>query len=202
MRRPFGMVNAATKITPKPVAERLGREEWLARALEVVARAGGIMPIDLLVKKLGVTKGSFYWHFKDRKDFVHSLLDYWTRVYTKNVGRDVSRVEGDAGTRLLALMEVIHKNDWSRHDLALRAWADREPEVAEALGKVYRFRLDYVRSLFSEMGFEGRDLEMRARTFVIFHSMESSFLIKESEKEEAELLKIRYRMFTAPLDQP
>lgn len=65
---------------------RLTREEWLAKALEVLARKGVAgMRIDALSKALGVTKGSFYWHFKNRDDFTKNLLDYWMSAFTTNV---------------------------------------------------------------------------------------------------------------------
>ena len=48
----------------------LSREDWLARSLPVIARSGGRFRIEELASELCVTKGSFYWHFKSRADFV------------------------------------------------------------------------------------------------------------------------------------
>jgi AcrR family transcriptional regulator len=58
-------------------SKRLSREEWLSRALQVLSREGKAkLKIESLTKNLGVTKGSFYWHFKGRAEFVRSLADY------------------------------------------------------------------------------------------------------------------------------
>ena len=60
------------------VPARLSKEEWLARALEVLGKKGaGELTIESLARHLGVTKGSFYWHFRDRADFFRQLIEYW-----------------------------------------------------------------------------------------------------------------------------
>ena len=54
---------------------RLSREEWLARALEVLGKNGaGQLAVESLARQLGVTKGSFYWHFRDRADVFRQLI--------------------------------------------------------------------------------------------------------------------------------
>ena len=66
--------------------QNLSREDWLEKALNVVSRVGGAkLRINNLVTEVGVTKGSFYWHFKDREDFVRSLIDHWHQRYTLTV---------------------------------------------------------------------------------------------------------------------
>ena len=85
----------------KTDAQRLSREEWLMLALEEVAREGGAkLRIDKLVEGLGVTKGSFYWHFKDREDFVQSLVEFWAEYTTTKVIEIMSQARGDAQERL------------------------------------------------------------------------------------------------------
>jgi AcrR family transcriptional regulator len=75
-----------------PEHHRLSRDEWLEQALEVTSRKPhGKLRIHELVKHLGVTRGSFYWHFKDREDFVRSLGEYWDRWSTDQVIHAVER---------------------------------------------------------------------------------------------------------------
>jgi AcrR family transcriptional regulator len=66
-------------MTPRTSTDRrLSREDWLAKAIDVLARQGSTkMGVDALADSLGVTKGSFYWHFKDRSFYVQWLLEYW-----------------------------------------------------------------------------------------------------------------------------
>ena len=179
--------------------ERLTREQWLSAALEVVARQGGAkLRIRDLVQRLGVSTGSFYWHFRDRDDFVTSLVDYWGREFTSRVAEHVAKIEGDARHRLLALMEFLLEQDLARYDVALRAWAAQEPVVARRVRRVDRQRFRVVRSLFEEMGFSGKELEMRSSTFAVFHSMESGFLARASKKERRRQLRARHAFFTKP----
>jgi AcrR family transcriptional regulator len=59
-------------------ARRYTRTEWLAKALELLAEEGGAKPhIETLCHELKVTRGSFYWHFRSRAEFVRALVDYW-----------------------------------------------------------------------------------------------------------------------------
>jgi AcrR family transcriptional regulator len=178
-------------------AVRLTREQWLATALEVVARQGGAnLRIRDLVAQLGVSTGSFYWHFKGRDDFVASLVDYWEKAFTSRVVVEMEDFEGDASQRLLKLMELLLEKGFARYDVPIRAWAAQEPAVARMLRKADRQRLRFVGSLFAEMGFTGVELETRTSTFVVFHSME--FLNGGSMKSRRRLLRARHAFFTRP----
>ncbi len=176
---------------------RLSRDEWLARALEVLAKAGGsVLTIDALVQRLGVSRGSFYWHFKDRTDFVRQLIDHWSMIFVQSVAEQTSQLEGDAEDRLLALMESIVRDRLTRYDMAIRGWASHDPIAARSVQKVDEFRLGYVRSLFEEMGFKGEELEMRTRTFVVFYSLEHGLFAGISRKDQLKQLKLRHALLT------
>jgi len=175
---------------------RLTREAWLQRALEAIGRRGqGWVGIHDLVKDLGVTKGSFYWHFKNREDFVEAMLDYWVEELTSSVAQAISAVDGTPQDRLLALAEFVTTNERATFDIAIHAWALRETKAAEAVAKAEAIRLNCVRSLFAEIGFEGRELEMRTRTFVVFHSFESGMLQQLSQAERLRQVALRHEWF-------
>jgi AcrR family transcriptional regulator len=54
--------------------DRLTREQWLARSLEILSDGGpGELRIDNITHKMGISKGSFYWHFKNRADYIECL---------------------------------------------------------------------------------------------------------------------------------
>ncbi len=179
--------------------EQLTREQWLSKALEVVARQGGAkLRIRDLVGRLGVSTGSFYWHFRGRADFVASLVDYWVTAFTSRVIEEMGDVEGDARQRLLKVMQVLLEKDAARYDVAIRAWAAQEPAVARIVRRADQQRLRFIGSLFAEMGFTGEELEMRTSTFVIFHSMERGFLTGASMKARRQLLGARHAFFTRP----
>jgi len=181
------------------ISGKLSREDWLSRSLEVLSREGKAkLRIDPLTKSLGITKGSFYWHFKDRSDFVKSLAEYWAKYSTDQVINFLNQVQGDASDRLFELMKYLFRKDFGRYDIAMRAWAAQEPEVARIVNKVDKQRFVYVRSLFAELGFKGQELEMRTRTFVVFHSLELGSFARGTKKERLKLLKLRHAFFTRP----
>lgn len=187
------------KRSKRRISKRLTREKWLSLAMEAIARRGGAkLRIEQLVRNLGVSKGSFYWHFKDRDDFVRSLVDYWASYSTSQVIEAVNRVGGDAKKRLYAVLEKVIREDLGRYDLAIRAWAALEPAVARVVAKVDAQRLSYVRALFSEMSFRGQELELRARALVCYMAGEHVFYARESKKEQIRKLKQKHTFFTRP----
>jgi hypothetical protein len=93
-------------------------------------------------------------------------------------------------------MHMILDADLAQYDLAFRAWADRDPKVAAQVRRVYRERLDFVRGLFRELGFEGEDLEMRTRLFVAYHGWERVTFPKEPKRRLRALIDRRLALLT------
>ena len=176
----------------KKYKKRYSKDEWCSRALDILSREGHtLLRIEQISKSLGVSKGSFYWHFKDRNDFVISIAKYWATYSTSLVIEEVDQVHGDAKERLLAIMNVVFREDLGRYDLIMRAWAAKEPRVAVILKRVDAQRMAYVRSIFSEMGFRGPQLDIRTRAFVCYMAGEHVLSLKETREEQLRQLKIK-----------
>ncbi len=152
-------------------APRFDRDAWLEAALEVLARQGEAkLRVETLARELGVTKGSFYHHFKNREAFLQALLDYWAESFTQNIIAEAGAMEGTPHMRLLHVMRMIDRDGLDRYDCAFRSWAAQDPLVAKGVKKVDFARYRFIRSLFEEMGFEGDELEDRVRIWLVFHS--------------------------------
>jgi len=152
-------------------APRFDREAWLEAALEVLARQGeSKLRVETLARKLGVTKGSFYHHFKNREAFLRALIDYWADSTTHSVIAESGAMEGAPQERLLYLMRRISRDGLDRYDCAFRSWAAQDPLVAKGVKKVDFARYRFIHSLFEQMGFEGDELEDRVRIWLVFHS--------------------------------
>jgi hypothetical protein len=93
-------------------------------------------------------------------------------------------------------MQLLREGRLGRHDAAVRAWALQERGLAERIASVEESRLAYLRSIFSEMGFRGGELEMRTRLFVVFHSMEPAFHSRLTESEEKRHLRLLHSLLT------
>jgi len=125
----------------KKQKKNLTRKKWLEYALEILIKEGNTkLRIDHLVRCMGVTKGSFYWHFKDRDDFILSLIEYWADVSSLGVVEHMKQIQGSAEERLLELMQLIVINDLARYDIAVRAWALMEPGVAHFVEETDKWR--------------------------------------------------------------
>jgi len=170
------------------------KDQWLARALESLESSGveGVK-IERLAKALGISRSGFYWHFKNRRDLLEHLLEYWISEYTGVVSENPDVRKLDPQQRLLSVMEMIRDKNLTRYDLAIYAWAKFDPLARRALKKAINIRLGYLRSIFAELGFSGDDLEMRTRLFVCYHSWEATMFADAARRKQ--LLKARYELF-------
>ena len=150
------------------------------------------------MKSLGVTKGSFYWHFKNRQDFVRSVSQDRATSFTFAIIEKVNQQKLKGSERLLALMRILTEQETARYDLAMRAWGTQEPEVEMILAEVDKRRLSYIRSIFEEMGFEGDELQMCTCAFAICQNSQYSLFLEETPEERLKDMKLRHAFFTRP----
>ena len=111
--------------------------DWVRAAARRLAAGGiGAVAVETLARDLGVTKGSFYWHFRDRAALLAALLADWARHATEPLLR---RLEGSASTaqapraRLSRLAATVAGEGAGTLDPAIRAWAHHDPAAARAV---------------------------------------------------------------------
>jgi AcrR family transcriptional regulator len=129
----------------------LERQDWIAKALEALA-AGGLagLSVERLAGELGATKGSFYWHFKDRPTLIEATLAEWERRGTDQLIERASEIEGPR-ERLRWLFGIVFSESAGvAIDTALLADAE-SPVVADALERVAGKRLRFIEAQFREM---------------------------------------------------
>ena len=179
-------------------SKRLSREDWLEAALEVLKSEGvGKVNIVRIARDLGVTSGSFYWHFKDRNDLLRSLLDFWVRSQTDAILEKVD--QGAPSERLFNLMEILTLGEQARYEVAVRAWAGFDNMAAEVVRATDKRRIEWLHSIFCELGFTGIEAEMRARLFVYYQLAEPSVLWREGQSKRREIIRRRHRLLTSPV---
>lgn len=143
----------------------LDRREWVEGAIDALADEGVAgMCVEALAKRLGVTKGSFYWHFKDRHDLVDAVLQTWQAGRIREVDRHVTAGSGRA--QLLQLIDSY--GDDCREiaiELAVRDWARRDAQAATAVEAVDRHRLESACRLFVATGLG--EAEARSRSLLL-----------------------------------
>ena len=145
--------------------------DWVKAAGRRLA-AGGIaaVAIETLARDLGVTKGSFYWHFRDRAALLAVLLADWAWHATEPLLR---RLEGapPAGrtprARLSRLAATVAGEGAGALDPAIRAWAHHDPAAARAVQGVDEARLAFIAGEFRSLGFGPAAAWTRARLFYL-----------------------------------
>lgn len=143
--------------TPKrtTTADRLGPEDWTKAALAAIADKGTAnVSVERLARELGATKGSFYWHFKDRPALIDAALQRWERDFTDGIIERLSDI-ADPRERFRKLLESsFEEHPGVLIDANLLAAAD-DPPVGAALERVARKRLAFVDKIFAELGAVG-----------------------------------------------
>jgi AcrR family transcriptional regulator len=174
--------------------KRVRKDQWLTKALDTLESSGvEAVKIERLAKAFGISRSGFYWHFKNRQDLLEHLLNYWVREYTGVVTDTPDVVKLDPKKRLLTTMEMIRDKHLTKYDLAMVSWARLDSQVQRVVKTVVKMRLDYLRGIFAELGFEGEELEMRTRLFVCHHSWEDTMFPDLSKQKHSKLLKLRYK---------
>jgi AcrR family transcriptional regulator len=175
----------------------LSEQQWLEQALQVLSDKGPeYLSLRRLTNILGVTTGSFYWHFKNRREFLLRLVEFWGESSTTAVATKVKSLDGTAEQRLYELMLYIFDHDATRYDATMRAWAMREPELAIPVARVEKFRLEFIRKLFREMGFKGQELLTRAHLCLAYMSAHRIILDGVSLQQRRRQLKSALELLT------
>lgn len=151
----------------KTSSPRLSRDRWIDTALALLAAGGSdAVKVEPLARRLRVTKGSFYWHFRDRRALLLAVLRRWEEVETLAVGEAVEAAGGTAEERLRRLFHLAMERRSMALEAALRAWAARDRNAREAVERVDGLRLAYLRDLYVAAGLPGAEAE--ARGFVAY----------------------------------
>jgi AcrR family transcriptional regulator len=165
------------------------KPQWLSAGLDAL-RKGGVaaVRVERLAAGVGVTKGSFYHHFRDRGALLEALLEFWSREMTDAEFERIQTVRGGLGARLLALAEDVLEKGMGRYDPAIRAWARTDRKVAAAVAQVDRRRVRALIGLFEEGSFGAAEARIRARLFYTFLLGEPQ--VRSPARESGELEKM------------
>jgi AcrR family transcriptional regulator len=146
----------ASPAKPAATREALDRAAWIAAALNIVAQDGiDGLRVESLAKKLGVTKGSFYWHFKDRRDLIDAVLDDWRASRIRDIRKQTAAEPGD---ELAALRHTIEVYAAAKNrkgisiEAAIRIWARQDANGLAVVEEVDAERLECTRRLFLALG--------------------------------------------------
>lgn len=134
---------------------RLKANDWVAAALAALSRGGvDAVRVDALARELEITRGSFYWHFKDRDALLTAALEEWERVATTDVIDQLRGIEQPEQQLRTLFTQAFAIDEFEGLEPAILAHADH-PVVAPILRRVTETRLVYLTETFERLGHAG-----------------------------------------------
>lgn len=172
----------------RPATASLDASAWVEAALSALAEGGiDAVRVEPLARRLGVTRGSFYWHFKDRDALHQAMLRAWRSRASYMIFDRLEHSAAPASERLARLLALPYSSPRSSQgaaiELAIRQWARRDRNAAKAVRHIDRARLEYFRKLLVESGVA--PITARKRAFLFYAALLAEALIWVDDKDEA-----------------
>jgi AcrR family transcriptional regulator len=157
-----------TRVIGRPARRRsngrLSADDWIELGFKLLAEEGlAGVKIDRLCSRMGVTKGSFYWHFADLSAYMEALARRWGDVRDSARAAFSELAHLEPAERLHQMMEVLANPQQWTLERAVREWARSDRSVAQRVRTSDRWVTRAVLKAFRDAGFSGADAEVRAR---------------------------------------
>lgn len=178
---------------------QLGREDWL-QAARAALIAGGVdaVKIERLARRLRMTRGSFYWHFKSRADLLRELLAHWEANNTAVFERLLKTGNANGVAEFLAVVDLwLNEKEFSpAFDTAVRDWARVSREARAVVKRVDGRRIAVLHRIFLDLGFADPEAFVRAR-ITYFHQIGYYTLeVREAAAERRSLVPVYVRVLS------
>ena len=144
------------------MSDQLSAQDWIDAGLKTLAKSGySALKAEPLAKAMGVSRGSFYWHFADIGAFHAAVLKAWREVAAEAIIANVEAAsDGDNALTVLLRRVFSEKLVLER---AVRSWAAFDASARSAVQAIDRRRLDYVETLIRGRGVAPEKAEARAQ---------------------------------------
>jgi AcrR family transcriptional regulator len=150
-----------TPVYGATMSDRLTKDDWITHGLRTLANDGAnALKVGPMATRLKVSRGSFYWHFRDIADFRSQILRSWQERSTDQVIRelDAEKAEPDRLKHLMKRAFAAKRN----LDRAIRSWAAEDDDVAKIVASVDARRVAYIAKLLVAAGVESKQALRRA----------------------------------------
>mgnify|MGYP001544960694 CR=1 FL=1 len=143
--------------------ETLTASDWEMAALQLVAERGvQALAIEPLARRMGVTKGSFYWHFPGREALLEQALRLWESHDRRNLNKSLGEIH-DPSERLVTFFRRVGKEKFTHEVYSELLAAAGHPQVVPVLERVAERRMKHIAAAFEELGMPQNDARYRAR---------------------------------------
>lgn len=141
----------------------LTADDWASAALDAISERGiEGLAVEPLARALGVTKGSFYWHFSNRDALLERALDLWEQQDTDDVHRRVAQ-EADPNRRIERLITESNASRRASRIHQALASASRNPAIAACIHRVSERRMAFLLDCYQALGLSEHSARLWAR---------------------------------------
>ena len=147
--------------SPRPKGP-LSVDAWCKACLGLIIREGvQAVAVEPMTRDLGVTKGSFYWHFQSRDALIDETLRRWEAFQTRDVMPRYADIQ-DPVQRMRILMFAAFEALEDGLVYAALGASSEDPRVKPYLQRVSGFRVDFISRAFEALGLDGTEARRRA----------------------------------------
>ncbi len=175
------------------------RKDWLVEAQRVLIEEGvDRVKVDRLAKNLNVTRGGFYWFFKNRQDLLNSLLDDWKDSKNDPLEHALKK-EADDPLKAFTLysFSLVRERSFSPSlDSAVRDWARMSKHAREAVDFVDNRRMKALTEIFLGLDYDKEEAHVRARVFYYHQIGYYAVNVHESPEQRLHFLPIYFKQLT------
>ena len=133
-------------------ASPLQPDDWIRAAFARLAAEGiEAVRIELLARDLGVSKGSFYWHFQDREELLAKMFERWEK--DENDWLDETVITPKAAARWARFVHHCTDLQLARLESAMRTWSRRDERIAARISAIEKKRIAHIASVLRAIGF-------------------------------------------------
>ena len=144
------------------MTDQLSAKDWLDQGLKTLATSGfTALKAEPLAKAMGVSRGSFYWHFADIGAFHAAILRHWREVAAEQIIANVEAASKDQDPLALLLRRVFGEK--LTLESAVRTWATVDATARAAVQAIDQRRLGYVEGLLRQSGLPAEIARARAQ---------------------------------------
>jgi len=137
--------------------------DWEQGALKMIAELGlSSVAVEPLARRMGITKGSFYWHFANRDTLLEQALQRWEEHDSRNLATSLDTIT-DPRARLISFFRRASRERLTHEVYSALCAAADHPHVEPVLERVAERRMEHLAHAFGELGFPAREAEHRAR---------------------------------------
>jgi AcrR family transcriptional regulator len=144
------------------MSDQLSARDWLDQGLKALAANGvAALKAEPLAKAMGVSRGSFYWHFADIGAFRTAILAHWREVSAERVIASLKAASVSENPLLLLLRRTFSSG--LALEKAVRSWATFDAEARSAVQAIDRRRMDYIEDQLLAAGLGADIAQARAQ---------------------------------------